>query len=70
MSRIHRRGRYLLSFLSRISVILGNTKRQCARLHKQNRRNRKNRSNNNLNDVVNLLVREFHNQATLISRIK
>lgn len=61
MSRIHRRCRRLLGFLSRISIILRNTQRKCARMDKQSGNNTNNEGGNQFNDFDPLIRSNFHN---------
>lgn len=61
MSRIHRRRRYLLSFLIRISIVLRNTQRKCTRVNKQRSNNTDNKRGNQFNDFDPLSSCNLHN---------
>lgn len=61
MSRIHRRCRCLLGFLSRIGIILSNTQRKCTRMNEQGGNNTNNKCGNQFNDFNPLSSCNFHN---------
>lgn len=60
MSRIYRRSRGLLGFLSRISIVLSNRQRKCARMNKQCSNNTSDKSGKQFNDFNPLSRCNFH----------